>query len=887
MVEAHEANLDATGFEQLAEGSPDGIVLHLDRCILYANPTAARILGYDDAAELVGVALSDFLDSHALASVSRRISRILATGENVRPIGLLIKIRGGQTREIEVKSAPFKTSHGRTAIQTVIRDLTDSRLNEARYRTLVDHSAETVVVLDLNGTVTYANPGWADALGYRHDAVLGRTALDFLRPEHVEELMRDFSELVNGGAGASRTIALDLIGADGTFRTFEGVANNLIDDPFVAGVMISLRDVTSRRAAERRLAGQSQVMSLLAEGEPVERILEVVTGLVQQGIGGAACAVISPDPSDGSWRALAWWGLPPDLGAALGQLQLGHWIDGDAGATSGLCEKLTDEPGLGKWARRAARAGFNFCTRRPLLRSSDREILGMLVIFGPVHLRRRDPEWELAKFATDLMAVVMERTKANEELVRAADFDLLTSLPGRRFMVRHLGELLAEQARVAVDTSPESGQGRAGRRRQLGRVTLFSLDLDRFKVVNDSLGHWIGDLVIKAVAERISAVLGPDDLVARFGGDEFIICCREVSGNEEAEVLAAGISTALTDPVVVDGRAVFVKVSIGVASMAEDVDGPEALIRNADAAMYRAKELGRGRVVVYDAAFLQRARNRMEIDQDLHVALDQGHFYLDYQPIYDLRTGRIQGAEALLRWAHPERGLISPADFVPVAEESGLIIPIGEWVLDTVCHQVAEWRGLFGPTANLSVGVNMSTIQLASPGLAGMVARAIKRTKVDPADLSLEITESALLVDNLAGIEILMELRALGLHLALDDFGTGYSSLSYLRRFPVEMVKVDKGFVGGLGAGDEDDAIVAAIIFMARALGFASVAEGVETEAQLHRLIALGCDMAQGFLLGRPSSARQFSQAFQSGPLPMLDHGQTDLWSSLGPGIQG
>ncbi|MHB1487631.1 MAG: putative bifunctional diguanylate cyclase/phosphodiesterase, partial [Acidimicrobiales bacterium] len=416
---------------------------------------------------------------------------------------------------------------------------------------------------------------------------------------------------------------------------------------------------------------------------------------------------------------------------------------------------------------------------------------------------------------------------------------------------------------------------------------LFCVDLDRFKIVNDSLGHVIGDLVIKAAAERIVAVLGSDDLVARFGGDEFIICCREVRGRKEAEVLATGLASAFAEPVVVDGRSVFVTLSIGVAASGDEADRPEELIRNADAAMYRAKDLGRARVVVYDSAFRRRARDRMELDHDLHVALDQGQFHLAYQPLFDLQTGLARGTEALLRWEHPERGSISPAEFVPVAEESALIIPIGEWVLDTACRQLAKWRSLLGPSRALSVGVNMSMVQLAGPGLSAMVARVMRRTGINPSDLSLEITESALLVDNPAGIEILNELRALGLHLALDDFGTGYSSLSYLRRFPVDMVKVDRAFVDGLGSGDEDDAIVAAIIFMARALGYVSVAEGVETQEQLERLTALGCDLAQGYLLGRPASADEMTRVFTAGPAPLLDRPKRPLVPLLGPGPAG
>lgn len=857
-------------FERLVSESPDGIVVHLDRRIIYGNDAAARMLGFDAGPRLAGVVLSDLLGAKALASVRRRILRMVTTGEPAEPIGLVLRVRHGVSLKVEVKSRLYPLDDGRVAIQTIVRKLSDDRLSEERHRALVDNSAEIVAVLDLDGTLTYANAGLADALGYGPDVILGRSAFDFVHPETLERVKLDFATIVDGPTGAGPTIDLDLVAADGGVRIFEGTATNLVDDPFVAGIMVSLRDVTARRSAELRLARHSEVMDMLARGESVQRILATVTDLLQSASPGAACLINAIEGNGRDFYPMATAGLDDHFQEAFFHARSGPWDELGDDDKPMIFEDLGWRLEWGTWAGPAMTSGFVACSCLPLLGSSDRELLGTLTIFTLRPLLPQDQEWEVARFAADLMAIVLERTRVNAELVRAADFDLLSGLPSRHFMLRHLTALLTD-ADHATDSNIEEGRLETARRPRMGRVTLFSIDLDRFKVVNDSLGHGIGDLVIKAIAQRISAVLGPDDLVARFGGDEFVICFDQVRGRKEADVLALGVASALSEPVVVEGRSVFVTASIGVAFGGPDVDGPEDLIRNADAAMYRAKSMGRGRVVVFDAGLRDRARSRLEMDHDLRVALEQGQFHLEYQPLMELGSGLVHGVEALLRWQHPQHGAISPADFIPVAEESGFIIPMGEWVLETACEALARWRQQLPRPAFLSVGINLSTVQLAAPGLTAVVSRIMSRTGVDPDDLYLEITESALLVDSPGGIEILSKLRSLGLHLALDDFGTGYSSLSFLKRFPVDMVKVDRAFVDGLGTRDEDDAIVAAIVFMARALGYQSVAEGVETQQQMERLLAMGCDLAQGFLLARPQPFEAVTDLLLGGPLPTAD----------------
>ena len=436
---------------------------------------------------------------------------------------------------------------------------------------------------------------------------------------------------------------------------------------------------------------------------------------------------------------------------------------------------------------------------------------------------------------------VTDRKRVESELAHQAFHDPLTALPNRALLTDRITQALARSDRSS------------------GAVTALFLDVDQFKVVNDSIGHAAGDELLVLVAQRLQAVVRPGDTLARFGGDEFVIVCDGVAEGD-VELLGVRVAEAVRAPFALDGREVTVTVSAGIASAGPGADA-ESLLRDADSAMYRAKERGRNCVVVFDDAMHRRATERLDTELQLRHALGRGELVVHYQPLLELSTGRVTGVEALVRWQHPVRGLLTPSVFMELAESTGLVVGIGEWVLEAALAQVQRWRSTLPGAEGLTVAVNLSARQVAEPGLCDLVRRVLVGTGIEPSAVHLEMTESVVMNDGAVYVEVLTELRALGVGISVDDFGTGYSSLSYLKRLPVDTLKVDRSFVDGLGGTDPHDrSIVVAVLSLASALGLDVVAEGVETEAQLGELTALGVRSAQGFLWMRPSPAEEVAR---------------------------
>ena len=427
---------------------------------------------------------------------------------------------------------------------------------------------------------------------------------------------------------------------------------------------------------------------------------------------------------------------------------------------------------------------------------------------------------------------VLEETK--EHFRHAAFHDGLTGLPNRG-MFTELLKAEIESAKQKPDY----------------QFAVLFLDLDRFKNINDSLGHTHGDLLLVAFAERLERALRPMDTLARFGGDEFAILLSGMSDATDAVRVAQRIQDELSQPFVLDKNSAFATSSIGIALSSSGYDKPEDILRDADTAMYRAKENGKARYEVFDHGMHARAVSRLQLESDLRQAVENKEFCVFYQPIIQLQTGRLAGFEALVRWNHPRRGLVSPADFIPVAEETGLIVPIGEWVLAEACARVRDWQLASPSHRSLSLSVNLSGRQVAQTDLLGRIKEALSTSKLSPHCLKLEITESVVMENAEAATLMFKQLRALGVQLSIDDFGTGYSSLSYLHRFPLNYLKIDRSFVTRLTT-DNDNAIVRTISTLARNLGMEVIAEGIETEEQYQQLRLLGCEYGQGYLFSQP-----------------------------------
>ena len=433
---------------------------------------------------------------------------------------------------------------------------------------------------------------------------------------------------------------------------------------------------------------------------------------------------------------------------------------------------------------------------------------------------------------------ITDRKEAEQRLHHDAVHDALTGLPNRALMMDHL--------RISI--------ARNQRRSNITFAVLF-LDLDRFKVINDSLGHMIGDQLLVGIARRLEACVRPGDTVARVGGDEFTILLEDVADVREAVSVAERIQQEMKLPFNLSGRDVFTTLSIGIAPGLVSYTRPDEILRDADTAMYRSKSLGKARLELFDEEMQARTVNLLQMENDLRLAFERSEFYVNYQPIVALDDFRVCGFEALVRWQHPERGLISPTEFIPIAEEGGQILQIGEWVLREACQQLQHWHERFPSEKPMYMTVNLSAKQFAQPDLVDRVRAILSETNVDPSFLKLEITESVVMDDFKSAAEMLAHLRELGVGLSIDDFGTGYSSLTYLHQFPIDTLKIDRSFVSRMDT--ENVEIVRTILMLAENLGMDAVAEGVETKEQMSLLRNLSCKSGQGYFFSKPMSVAE------------------------------
>jgi len=450
------------------------------------------------------------------------------------------------------------------------------------------------------------------------------------------------------------------------------------------------------------------------------------------------------------------------------------------------------------------------------------------------------------------MMNISERKRLEEQLAHQAFHDALTGLPNRALFMNRLEHALA------------------GATRHPSQAALLYLDLDRFKVVNDSLGHEVGDQLLIAVGERLRACVRPQDTVARLGGDEFTILLEGVGEMDQALRCARRVLDALNVPFTPSSHQVFTTASIGIA-LAVEGERPSMLLRHVDIAMYRAKSKGKSRYEVYDPEMNAQAVQRLELETSLRWALEREEFVVFYQPKVELSTGRVMGMEALLRWQHPARGMVSPSEFIPVAEDTGLILPLGRWVLEQACRQAKVWQEQIFTDGPASVSVNLSARQFQDPDLAEEIGRVLGESGLDPRRLQLEITESVIMEHAEAAVSTLHSLKRLGVQIALDDFGTGYSSLSYLEHFDVDTVKIDRSFVRDLGRERGKTAIMEAVVTLSRALSISVVAEGIETVEQLSELRRLDCEHGQGYLFSRSVTAHAASVLLAASYLPGYD----------------
>jgi diguanylate cyclase (GGDEF)-like protein/PAS domain S-box-containing protein len=697
------------------------------------------------------------------------------------------------------------------------------RQSEGRLQALVRNSSDMIAVIDVRGMFTYVSPAAERLFGRPVDELLGGSPFPFIHPDDRDAVIATFTQAQDRpGEGDPVEFRVQL--GDGTWRMLEAVANNLLDDPAIAGLVVNARDATERHRAERELRDAQERFRSAFEHAPIGMALSAIDGRFFR-VNRALARMLGRAEDEllgASMLGLTHPDDRPQLVEATDRL-----LAGDVG-TYQVEMRYLHVDGRAVWV------GVSV--------SLVRDVAGQ-----PLYMVSQAED-------------ITERKASGERLAHQAIHDPLTGLPNRLLFVDRLRRALND-----VDPQLHGGVGPPP-----GRVAVLFLDLDHFKVVNDSLGHSAGDRLLVAVADRLRAAIRPDDTVARFGGDEFTVLCTGVPDETTARELAERVAAAVCRPVQLVEGEVFVTASVGIALSGGELETPETLLRNADSAMYGAKDHGRSRTELFDTGSHDRAITTLRTGNELHRALERSELRLHYQPIVSLETGRITGFEALMRWEHPERGMVRPDEFIPLAEETGLIVPMGRWALQEACRQVAWWHSRGAP---LTMSVNLSPRQLTESTLTDDFAEILRRSKVDPNAIWLEITESTLMRDAESAVTTLGKLRSLGVHLSVDDFGTGYSSMTYLKRFPVEALKVDRSFVDGLGEESGDTAICTAVVSLAHALGLRAVAEGVETAGQVAELRQLGCEMAQGYLFGRPEPAATYGE-----------HPEAKQWAGLAVG---
>jgi diguanylate cyclase (GGDEF)-like protein/PAS domain S-box-containing protein len=729
-----------------------------------------------------------------------------------------------------------------------------------KYPELLSRLPAIVYVADAGdaGRWHYVSPQIEPILGYSQEEWRADPGLwaARLHPDDRDHVIHFEADVVAGATGPQAT-EYRMIRRDGATVWIRDDAVFVRDEGGPARWHGVLSDITEQKRAEQELARRAAQQAAVAQLG--ERALEGATPseLMQEAVACAAgllgCEFASVLELTGdeteSLVLRAGVGWPPE--------EIGTFRAPSVGTSAGATLLARTPFVVTDWTDEA-RFTLSAPVRELGVRSTASVTIesprGAFGVLGVMSTRSRDygpGDLDYLQAIANVLADALERQAVEDGIRHRALHDPLTGLPNRVLFLDRLEHALA----------------RLERRGSMAAI-LF-LDLDRFKLINDSLGHHVGDELLVATAPRIRQAVRASDTVARFGGDEFGVLVEDIRDERAAIEMAERVAAVFTKPFPLAGSEHFVTTSIGIA-LARGGEPPDELIRDADAAMYRAKERGSARYEVFDEAMRDRALARLRVEGDLRRAIERSELRLDYQPIVSLQTSAIVGVEALVRWDHPERGAVEPGEFIPVAEEAGLIEPIGRWVLERACRDTVRWHRLRPDAAPLGVSVNLSGVQFAKRTLPETVAGVLRATGLDPASLSLEITESVILRDVEAVTEALHGLKTLGLRLALDDFGTGYSSLAYLTRLPIDGLKVDRSFVDGLGTEERDTAVTEAVIAMSRALSLDVVGEGVETAAQAAELRRLGCERAQGFYFSRPVSAGEITRMVEHGP-PWLE----------------
>jgi diguanylate cyclase (GGDEF)-like protein/PAS domain S-box-containing protein len=677
----------------------------------------------------------------------------------------------------------------------------------------------------MQGNFTSLNRAGEIITGYTREEALGMNIGVVVAPEFLDAARTMTAKKVAGERPS--TYELEIISKTGERVTLE-LSTRLIVSPdgLPLGVQGLGRDITARRQAEASL---HETLSLFAT--TFESTADgIVVMSLDRGI--VTC----------NQKFIEMWGVAPELIA-----------EKNGGAVVDLVASQLKDP-------EKFMHGLNETYKTP--HATVSEVLELAD--GRIIERHSQPQYLEDKPIGRVACFrdITERSRAEERLRYYALHDTLTDLPNRVQFMNHLHRAV------------ERAEGN-----DFARFAVLFLDLDRFKVINDSLGHAVGDKLLVAIAEKLSSCVRPGDIVARLGGDEFTILLNRTGDQDEVAAVAERLQARISEPFKIDNYEVFTTASIGIILSADcTARTAEDFLRDADAAMYRAKESGKARYEIFDQEMHVRNMNLLRVETDLRHAVERNEFEVLYQPIVDLDSGSVKEFEALIRWRHPVHGLVAPDEFIEVAEETGLIIPIGRWIIEESCRQIVEWQRKFG--IELAVSVNLSAKQLMHPNLTSQVSDILAETGLAADQLKLEVTESTVMEHSDRSLKVLSELDALGIALSTDDFGTGYSSLSYLQKFPFERLKIDRSFIKIMDQDAKSGAIVKTILMLGENLGIEVVAEGIESASQLEKLRQLGCRMGQGYLFSRPVDRESVEAMIEAGANIFADQPDLRLMSS-------
>jgi len=791
-----------------------GLVARMDANEAFASVTRLRnlTLFFSLAASLIGGIIALLVSR----SISRPLMQLKRGALEIGRGNLGVRVGTPRRDEIGVLSRAFDEMAASLRRVTASRDDLNREIagrqqvekqlreSEARYRDIFDHAHDLIQSVAPDGSIQLVNRAWTETLGYDIEELSKLNLMDVIHPDHRESCRSRFQQVLS--SHRTEMVETAFRSKDGRKIVLEGsVSVRYVDGEPVATRGI-FRDASERKRAEQNLREERAFLQTVIDGV-VDPILVISTDYRILLMNRAAHALL-PAPWDGETKLLCH--------------QASHHSDTPCSGENHPCPlrevQHSGEPATVVHQHELADGtGRIYELQASPLRDENGTLLGII---------------EASRDITDRIEVQELLAENRKRLKFLAHHDDLTKLPNRVLFNDRLRQAMAKA------------------RRGNNQVALMLLDLDRFKNINDTLGHPVGDQLLREVGKRLSYHVRETDTVASLGGDEFLVIIEDVQDVQRVAGIAHKFKNILAQPITVDEHELAITASIGISMFpADGVDG-EGLMKCADVAMYRAKEQGRNNYQFYTPDMNARAHDLLLMEGQLRKAIEQEQLFLHYQPQFDLASGDLTGVEALLRWNHPERGSIPPSDFIPLAEESGLIAPIGEWVLRSACAQSRAWQEQGYPPVRMAV--NLSARQLRQPGLVEMIEQSLKETGLAPRLLELEITESAVMDNFNDAIMVLTDLKVRGVHIALDDFGTGHSSLSYLKRFPISRLKIDRSFVGEVTSDPNDAALAASIIALGHAMGLEVIAEGVETEEQKAFFTEKGCDQVQGFLFSRP-----------------------------------